>query len=92
MYLYIYLWVYLQIDEYIGRWHGNSSETFYLALNPRGVNVKFKKRIISNLFEYIGSNLVTLSRRILDIQSQKSTFIHVPYNFFVFPLLKKSVY
>ena len=43
----------------------------------------------SNLFEYIGLNLVTLSRRILDIQSQKSTFLHVPYNFFVFPLLKK---
>ena len=43
----------------------------------------------SNLSEYIGSNLVTLSRRILDIQSQKSTFLHVPYNFFVFPLLKK---
>ena len=47
---------------------------------------------LSNLSEYIGSNLVTLSRRIVDIQSQKSTFLHVPYNFFVFPLLKKKVY
>ena len=52
MHMYIYLWVCLQIDEYIGRWNGNSSETFYLALNPRVVNVKFKKRIISNFFEY----------------------------------------